>query len=61
VKKFCFVVNFFYLDNNKKLLMWYKKWKKEKEFFFYLTFLREVKNIEGEWELFAKQPHCLVV
>jgi hypothetical protein len=23
---------------------------------FYLTFLGEVKKIEGEWELFAKQP-----
>jgi len=32
VKKFYFVVNFFYLNSNKKLLMWYKKWKKWKCF-----------------------------
>jgi hypothetical protein len=58
VKKFCFVVNFFYLDNNKKLLMWYKKWKKEKENIFDLTFLRKVKKIEGEWEFL---PNNLIV
>jgi RsiW-degrading membrane proteinase PrsW (M82 family) len=54
VKKFCFIMNFFYLNSNKIWLIWYKKCKIVKIFFIYLfIFERSKKKKRESWEWFV--------